>query len=54
MGHRRMEEHKLSYFSSKAIFKTILKMENVGQIYHNHKIREILNCVMTKVPEQDF
>ena len=29
-------------------------MENIGQVYHKHKIREILNCDMTKAPEQDF
>ena len=48
------EEHKLSYFWSKAIFKTVLRMENIGQIYHKHAIREILNCDMTKALEQDF
>ena len=30
------EEHKLSYFLSKA--KNILKMENIGQLYRKHKI----------------
>ena len=29
-------------------------MENIGQIYHKHAIREILNCDMTKALEQDF
>ena len=48
MCHKNTEEHKLSYFLSKAIFKAILRMENIGQIYHKHKIREILNCDMTK------
>ena len=37
------------YFSSKAIFKTILRMENIGQIYHKHKIGDILNCDMRNV-----
>ena len=49
-----MEEPKLSYISSKAIFKTILRMENIGQIYYKHKIREISNCDITKALEQDF
>ena len=52
MGNKQTEE--LSYFSSKAVFRTILRMENIGQIYHEHKIRKILNCDMTKVLEQDF
>ena len=38
MRHMQMEEHKLSYFSSKVIFKTIIKMENAGRIYDKHKI----------------
>ena len=54
MPHKQTDEHKLSYFSLKAILNTILRMENIGQIYHKHKIREILNCVMTKALEQDF
>ena len=29
-------------------------MENIGQIYQKCKIREIPNCDMTKVLEQDF
>ena len=29
-------------------------MENIGQIYQKHKIREILNCDMTKALEQDL
>ena len=33
-----MEEHKLSYSLSKAIFKTILRMQNMGHINHKHKI----------------
>ena len=28
-------------------------MENVRQMYRKHKIREILNCGMTKALEQD-
>ena len=51
MQHKQMEEHKISYFSSKTRFKTILRMENIGKIYHNHKI---LNCDMIQAPEQDF
>ena len=54
MRHKQTEEHKLSYFSSKAIFKTVLRMENKGQICHKHKIREIFNCDMTKASEQNF
>ena len=48
------EEQRLWYFSSKAILKTHLLMENIGQIYHKHKIREILNCGMTKALDQYF
>ena len=29
-------------------------MENIGEIYYKHAIREILNCDMTKALEQDF
>ena len=29
-------------------------MDNIGQIYHKHKICEILNCDMAKALEQDF
>ena len=54
MRHKQTDEHKLSYFSSKAIFKTTLRMKNIGQIYHKHKIRKILNSDMTKALEQDF
>ena len=54
MRHKQKVQHNLLYFSSKAIFKTILRMENIGQIYDKHKIREILNCDMTKALEQDF
>ena len=54
MPHKQTDEHKLSYFSLKAILSTILRMENIGQIFHKHKIREILNCNMTKALEQDF
>ena len=52
MCHKQTAKHKLSYFSLKAISKTILRMENIGQICHKHKIREIFNCDMTKVLEQ--
>ena len=52
--HKQTEEHKIWYFSSKAIFKTISRMENIGQIYYKHKIYEILNCDMTKALEQNF
>ena len=54
MRHKQTDEHKLSYFSLKAILNTILKGENIEQIYHKHKIREKLNCDMTKAQEQDF
>ena len=37
MRHKQWEEHKFLYFSSKAIFKTILRMENTGQIHQNIK-----------------
>ena len=40
MRHKQTDEHKLSYFSLKAILNTILKGENIGQIYHKHKIRQ--------------
>ena len=49
MRHKQTDEHKLSYFSLKAILNTILRMENIGQIYHNHKIHERL-----KVSEYPF
>ena len=26
----------------------------ISQIYHKHKIREVINCDMTKAPERDF
>ena len=54
MRHRKTDEHKLSYFSAKDTWKTILRMENIGQMYHKQKIREILNCDMTKALEQEF
>ena len=41
MRHKQTDEHKLSYFSLKAILNTILRMENIEQIYQKHKIREI-------------
>ena len=48
-----MDEHELSYFSLRAILSTILKLENIGQLYHKHKIREILNCDTAEALEQD-
>ena len=54
MRHKQTDEHKLSYFSLKVTLNTVLRMGNKGQIYHEHKIREILNCNMTKELEQDF
>ena len=54
MRHKQTDENKLLHFSLKAILNTILRMENIGQIYHTHKIREILNCEMIKALEQDF
>ena len=50
---KQTDEHKLQYFSLKAILKTILRVENIEQIYHKHKIREIPNCDVTKTLEQD-
>ena len=54
MRHNQTDQHKLPYFLLKGILSTILRMENIGQIYHKHNIREILNCDMTKALEQDF
>ena len=54
MRHKQTDEHKLSYSYLKALLKTNLKLENIGQIYRKHKISEILNCDMTKELEQDF
>ena len=54
MHHKPTEENKISYFSLKARSNTILRMKNIGQIYDKQKIREILNCDMTKALEQDF
>ena len=54
MRHKQTDEQKLSHFSLKAILKTILRIENIGPIYHKHKICEILNCYMTIALEQDF
>ena len=54
MPHKKTDENKVLYFSLKAILNTILRMENIRQIYHKHKIREILNCDMAKALEQDF
>ena len=49
-----MDEHKLSYFLLKAILNTILRIENIGQIYHKHTIHKMLHCDLTKALEQDF
>ena len=54
MRHKQMYEHKLSYISLKLILNIILRLENVGQIYLKHKIRETLNCDMNKALEQYF
>ena len=54
MRHKQTDKHKLLYFSLKAILNTIFRMENIGQMYHEHKIREIHNCDMTKTLEQDL
>ena len=51
MRHKQTEERKLSYFLSKVIFKTIVRMENMEQIYQKQKIREILSCDMTQALE---
>ena len=32
----------------------IFRIENIGQIYHRHKICEILNCDLTKTLEQEI
>ena len=54
MRHKQTDERKLSYFLLKAILNTILRMENIGQIYHKNKIAEKRNCDMTKALEQNF
>ena len=54
MRRKQTNEHKLLHFSLKAFLNTILRMENIGQIYHKYKIREILSWDMTKVPEEQF
>ena len=54
MRHKQTDEHKLSYFSLKAILNTILTTGNIGQICNKHKIHEILTCDMTKALEQSF
>ena len=54
MRHKQTDEYKLPYFSLKAIFETILRMENIAQIYNNHKIRKILNCYMTQALKKYF
>ena len=48
MRHKWTDEHKLSYFSLKAILNAILRMGNIGQIYDKHNICEIRNCDMPK------
>ena len=54
MRQKQMGKHKFQYFREYYyIFNTILRMENIGQIYQKHKIREILKCDMTKALEQD-
>ena len=53
MRHKQKDKHKLSYSSLKAILKTILRMENIGQIC-KHKILELLECDKAKALEQDF
>ena len=54
MCHKQADEHKLSYFLLKAILNNILRMGNIGQIYHKHKICEILHCDMAQALQQDF
>ena len=54
MHDKQTDEQKLPCFSSKDILKTILRIENIEQIYHKHKIPEILNWDTTKALEQDF
>ena len=38
----------------KSILNTILRKENIGEIYRKYKVREIINCDMTKALDQDF
>ena len=54
MRHKQTDEHKMALFPLKAILNTILRMENIRQVDHKHKTREILNCDMTTALEQDF
>ena len=54
MRRKQTDEHKLLYFSLKTLLNIVLRMENIGQIYHKYKIRKILSCDMTKAPEQEF
>ena len=54
MRHKQTDEHKPSYSSLMVILTTILRIENIGEIYHKPKICEILNCDMTKELEPDF
>ena len=53
--NRRMNT---SYFSLKAILKTISRMESIGQIYNfdmcYNNCDVLLNCDMIKALEQDF
>ena len=41
MRLKQRDEQKLSYFSLKTVLNTILKIANIGQIYHKHTIREL-------------
>ena len=41
MRLKQRDEQKLSYFSLKIVLNTILKIANIGQIYHKHTIREL-------------
>ena len=52
MRHKQTEEHKLSYFLSKAIFKIILRMENIGQIYREIKSIKSIIYEMTIALEE--
>ena len=54
MRHKQTDEHKMVLFPLKAILNTILRMENIRQVDHKHKTREILNCDMTKPLKPKF
>ena len=54
MRHKQTDEHKMALFPLKAILNTILRMENIRQVDHKHKTREILNCDMTKPLKPKF